>query len=637
MDTGPENVHVAEEGNDEFNTADDSCLDLVPSLDMCFDTMEEAKTFYSDYGKRSGFGVRTRTSKKDKNNEVYYLRLVCSREGKYVSSIRPEVKTLPTQYNQCPAGITISRKDEKWFVRKVALQHSHDLCPQTSNLIRGNRKLKMHAKHTLEVNDIAGVRINKSYLTIVGEAGGYENMQFMERDVRNFIDQQRRSLCKESDGQALLRHFSKMRDLNNDFFYDIEMDECNRITSVFWADARSRAACQEFGDVVSFDTTYLTNKYDMSFAPFVGVNHHGQSILLGCGLLSFEDTSSFVWLFECWLRCMENNAPDSIVTDQCKAMANAIQEVFPKTKHKWCLWHIMKKIPEKFQGYKNYVGIKSDIKVFVYDYSSTVNFEIGWEKLLSKHGLENNEWLCNLYEDREKWVPCYLKNHFWAGMSTTQRSEGMNAFFDGFINSSTTLHEFVIQYDNALKFKAQKEIEVDFSSLNTTVACGSQSPIERQFQDEYTHAKFEEVQMEFRSRMNCFIKDTVMDGNYIKYTIKEECMSDGKCSTNITMLNLTLLHTIQVSRAYCLSLEASFVVIPYWFSVSKMYIKSPPNMFLDVGAKTSEGSTQLLEQLTVLYSRNPRCKDISRCVSDSMIYLRLHVNLNVLQLTWKKN
>ena len=48
---------------------------------------------------------------------------------------------------------------------------------------------------------------------------------------------------------------------------------------------------------MAFDTTYLTNKYDMPFAPFVGVNHHGQSILLGCGLVSNEDTITFVWLF----------------------------------------------------------------------------------------------------------------------------------------------------------------------------------------------------------------------------------------------------------------------------------------------------------------------------------------------------
>jgi len=104
----------------------------------------------------------------------------------------------------------------------------------------------------------------------------------------------------------------------------------------------------DFGDVISFDTTYLTNKYDMPFAPFVGVNHHGHSILLGCGLLSVEDASTFTCLFQCWLRCMGNKAPDGIITDQCKAMKNAIVVVFPNTKHCWCLWHIMKKVPKKW-------------------------------------------------------------------------------------------------------------------------------------------------------------------------------------------------------------------------------------------------------------------------------------------------
>ncbi|XP_014522193.1 protein FAR-RED IMPAIRED RESPONSE 1-like [Vigna radiata var. radiata] len=372
------------ESIEEFNTIDDSFSELVPTLNMCFDTMEEAKKFYCEYGKKCGFGVRTRTSKKDNNNEVYNLILVCSREGRYVSNIRPEVKTLPSQTNQCPAGITFASKDDKWVVKTVVLEHSHELCPHTSNLIRANRKLNMHAKHTLEVNNDADVRINKSFLSMVSDAGGYENMQFMERDARNFIGQHRRSVCKEGDGQMLLSHFSKMRDLNNNFFYELEMDEGNKITSVFWADAKSRAACEEFGDVVSFDTTYLTNKYDMPFAPFVGVNHHGQSILLGCGLLSSEDTRSFVWLFQTWLRCMGNKAPDSIVTDQCKAMANAIEEVFPTTKHRWCLWHIMKKIPEKLQGYKNYLAIKNDVKVLVYDCCSTVDFEMGWKEVFTK-------------------------------------------------------------------------------------------------------------------------------------------------------------------------------------------------------------------------------------------------------------
>ena len=79
-------------------------------------------------------------------------------------------------------------------------------------------------------------------------------------------------------------------------------------------------------------------------------------------------------------------------------------------------------------------------------------------------------------------------------MSTTQRSEGMNAFFDGYINSTTTLQQFVHQYDNALAHKVEKENGADFTSLNTIIPCDSQALIERQFQSAYTQAKFTEVQ-----------------------------------------------------------------------------------------------------------------------------------------------
>jgi hypothetical protein len=75
------------------------------------------------------------------------------------------------------------------------------------------------------------------------------------------------------------------------------------------------AAYDFFGDVITLDTTYLTNSYDMPFAHFVGINHHGQSILLGAGLISSDDTNTFVWLFKCWLECMNGQAPKAIMTD----------------------------------------------------------------------------------------------------------------------------------------------------------------------------------------------------------------------------------------------------------------------------------------------------------------------------------
>lgn len=180
------------------------------------------------------------------------------------------------------------------------------------------------------MNDEAGVRI----IRVLGRWFVHENMESIEQDVRSYLSKQRKVLSKDGDGKALLAHFSRMWELNRNFFYEIDIDYQNHVRNVFWADARSKAACEYFGDVIFFDTTYLTNKYDMPFVPFVGVNHHGQAILLGCGLLSSEDTNSFVWLFETFLRCMSNKAPQGIVTDQFKAMSNAIEIVFPNTRHR---------------------------------------------------------------------------------------------------------------------------------------------------------------------------------------------------------------------------------------------------------------------------------------------------------------
>jgi len=114
-----------------------------------------------------------------------------------------------------------------------------------------------------------------------------------------------------------------------------------------------------------------------------------------------------------------------------------------------------------------------------------------------------------------------LKSNFWAGMSITQRSEGMNAFFYSFINSTTTLQQFVVQYNNAIRSKVDKECEADFSSHNTTLPCRSQSFIKRQFQKEYTHAKFGEVKTKFRCKMNWNVKNVALDGSMCIYTVKE--------------------------------------------------------------------------------------------------------------------
>ncbi|XP_041011435.1 protein FAR1-RELATED SEQUENCE 5-like [Juglans microcarpa x Juglans regia] len=79
-------------------------------------------------------------------------------------------------------------------------------------------------------------------------------------------------------------------------------------------------------------------------------------------------------------------------------------------------------------------------------------------------------------------------------MSTTQRNESMNAFFDGYIHAKTNLKEFVNQFDNALKKKIENKNCTNFHSFNVTIPYISRSPIKKRYQDLYTNAKFREVQ-----------------------------------------------------------------------------------------------------------------------------------------------
>jgi len=37
------------------------------------------------------------------------------------------------------------------------------------------------------------------------------------------------------------------------------------------------------GDLLVFDMTYRTNRYQMICAPFVSINHHAKNVMVGCG------------------------------------------------------------------------------------------------------------------------------------------------------------------------------------------------------------------------------------------------------------------------------------------------------------------------------------------------------------------
>ena len=284
----------------------------------------------------------------------------------------------------------------KWVIGNLFLEHNHAVSPSKSRYYRCDCTISPYVKKHLEINEEVGIKMAQSFKSIVVEAGGFENVSFLEKDARNHVDKVRRLRLGEEDAAAIQKYFKKIQAKNDGFFFSLDLDEEGLLNNVFWVDLRSRAAYKNFGDAVTFDTTYLPNKYDMPFSHFVGVNHHSQSILLGCELILHEDTETFMWLFHTWLSCMSSSPPLGIITDQDRVMKNAIEIVFPNTRHRCCLWHILKKVPEKLGKYAEYHTIRFSLHAVVYDSQTPIEFEEAWHDMLDKYDLADNQWL-NVY------------------------------------------------------------------------------------------------------------------------------------------------------------------------------------------------------------------------------------------------
>lgn len=81
----------------------------------------------------------------------------------------------------------------------------------------------------------------------------------------------------------------------------------------------------------------------MVLVPFTGIDHHNRCITFGVGLISREDIDSYKWLLKMFKETFVNE-PNVVVTDQDPSVKEIIGDVFPRSRHRFCMWHIMQKL-----------------------------------------------------------------------------------------------------------------------------------------------------------------------------------------------------------------------------------------------------------------------------------------------------
>ncbi|KAL7161794.1 hypothetical protein ACSBR2_042296 [Camellia fascicularis] len=120
-------------------------------------------------------------------------------------------------------------------------------------------------------------------------------------------------------------------------------------------------------------------------------------------------------------------------------------------------------------------------------------------------------------------VGCQLLSKIYFGQECQQLSvmKACMPFFYGYINSKTTLKQFVEQYENALAKKVENENHEKFNSFSSCISCISHYEIEKQFQSAYMRAKFKESRREILGKIYCDLTTCKEGGGISEYTIDE--------------------------------------------------------------------------------------------------------------------
>nr|XP_043630028.1 protein FAR1-RELATED SEQUENCE 5-like [Erigeron canadensis] len=420
----------------------------------------------------------------------------------------------------CKAMIRVTLlKQREWVIDKFYDIHNHPLDPPSHVLKQRSHSIFHRSNECKDaVSLLSKAGLSASQITkIVNAFRGNEEDKLKRVQCSNIINSKKFNLGRECHG--IIMHFKEKAKHDHDFYFDMDLSKDGTLRSVFWADGRSRSSYCNFGDVVVFDTTYKTSKFSLPFAPFVGVNHHGQSILFGGALLENESEITFTWLFKQFLKYMHESHPISIITDQDIAMGKAIGKVFPKTKHRFCAWHIQKHVLEHPQPLRSRFDDFEDTYNQWVKCQNADDLKSQWKDLKEKYNIMDDSWLGNMYKMRHFWVKTYLKDTFFAGMITSGRCESMHSFFDAFVNSKTMLSDFVLQYDRAVSSRRDVEEDEDFRTLNSKPTLDTDHPIEAMAAKCYTRNIYDIFKKEWKATSDCGHEKISKDSDLVKYRV----------------------------------------------------------------------------------------------------------------------
>ncbi|XP_052622428.1 protein FAR-RED IMPAIRED RESPONSE 1-like [Lactuca sativa] len=393
-------------------------IEFVPVVNSVFKSLNLAVKMYTDYAEMAGFHTRLSSQSKYNSQIIKEKYVICNRGGK--DKPKP-CDTLATSFvkrkpnsNKIIIGCTTKIIFENVYgtrdykVKKFFEMHNHPLESIEERPYTKKARKMSYSEKEFEVRaSKAKIGPTMAHKIRAVLKGGYEYVGVKMKEKRLVM-------------QSLEKLYLLMQLLEQ--------------TSIKW---------------------YLFHS---------AVDHHKKSVSVGAGLLSRKTIESYEWLLKAFLRANEGKAPKLVLTDQDATIKQAVESVLPNSRHRLCMWHIMKKLQANITGdlFKNKDFKKRFNKLVWKMHIKPDEFEKKWDLIINEFNLEDKRWFNDMFELRDKWILAYFSDTRISGlMKTTSRLESMKSFFNTYPRSGNLLLHFMMNYDTAIQKQRNTQQELD--------------------------------------------------------------------------------------------------------------------------------------------------------------------------------
>ncbi|KAL8473593.1 hypothetical protein ACS0TY_030434 [Phlomoides rotata] len=333
-----------------------------------------------------------------------------------------------------------------------------------------------------------------SFRYMAHDAGGDECVGHTAKDHLNCVNTIKMEAVKGGDAQNMVDMLHAQSVEETDFFFRVKFNEEGRFCTVFWRDTMMMEDYDLFGDVVVFDTT----------------------------------------------------------------CPSAIEQVFPETRHRLCLWHLHQNVVSHFVQLKRDRSFKDMFHKCLSGCDTEEEFESCWMLMIQTYALEKYPWFERLYKIKTKWCTALNKDFFLAGLLSSQRSESTNHSLGFNTNKSTTLSKFYEIFVDKVADWRKKEKNDEFqcsrkiphSALPLAGLLGHAAKV-------YTLRFFSDFETEFIKCISACCTHTHVEDNIMFYVVSTE--SDGikhrvkyDCSNKLISCSCKKFESVGLLCFHCL-------------------------------------------------------------------------------------